>query len=987
VKKKARVLRRRLPSFLSLKHWHGLRKVAVPLVFQVLLKMPPALHKFRFLLWASVVVGLPWSLYAADESPLAASQSDAPAGDIYSGPYMGGAFQSLTFVNDLVGWRDYFVAGYQGASTVVANVESGLAWYGHEAFVRPSNATTGLTTFTNTNSLNELDFHATMVGHVLAGSGYVAGTSPAQYSFVGLGMASQAALISAGVATNFSASNVGGFSTSYDSVITPYKAFFTGVGATRADVINSSWGGSDSAAGSYEALALDGLSAVNPEVAFVCSAGNSDVAPVGWPASGFNNIAVGSLGGNNFLVSSDFSSRGLVDFYNPVTDTLVTNARVAVDISAPGEYMVLAAYLGNSGGIGASTNPAIRALIQQPSPTNLYFLNMDGTSFSSPIVAGGIALLKDVAKTHPFLNLTADTNALDTRVLKSVIMAGSRETFAWDNGQTVVSNGVVRTTQALDAAAGAGAFHLGPSTTTYFFGTTDVAGGSGGTIGASGWDFGTIALGGTNSYIFDGSFASAGELTVSLNWFADRTFDSSTDLGADLSFADLNLEVWETESGVFTSKVAESLTIYNNAEFLRLDLAAGKTYGLRVLMPSFVFNSNDATNSSYGLAWIAQGYGTLYWDPNGTNASVPVSPSGLWDGLAANFNTSSDGTGGTTEAVTTGVDLLVFSAGTNATGSGTITVSGAQMSRGLVLEDGGLTFAGTNNAFIQIQTEGITVKPSVGSAPLFASSLSLYLDGNQSWSNASTSELVISSSVVGVGDLALRAGSSGAVRMAGTVDHSGSIANRGTGTAANVISGLVGTNVTALYQQSDTSPLVLSRSNSFAGPAYVEAGTLELSGPGHALGRAASVGISAGATLLVSSGGQVNDAAVITLSGGTISRGSGVSEVFGNLSVTQSSFLDFGTGTPGTLAFGVYAPSALLTVNNFLPGNSLVFASDLGSVINDASLFSFSGAFDSSWSGGNFTITAIPEPSTLLAPFALAAALVAAQMGRFRRRR
>jgi subtilisin family serine protease len=171
---------------------------------------------------------------------------------------------------------------------------------------------------------------------------------------------------------------------------------------------------------------------------------------VGWPGSGFNNIAVGSLGGNNFLVSSDFSARGLNDFYNPVTGTVVTNARVAVDIAAPGDYMVLAAYLGDSGGIGASTNPAIRALIQQPSPTNQYFLNMDGTSFSAPIVAGGIALLKDVAKTHPFLNLAADTNALDTRVVKSVIMAGARETFAWDNGQNVTSNGVVRTTRRDD---------------------------------------------------------------------------------------------------------------------------------------------------------------------------------------------------------------------------------------------------------------------------------------------------------------------------------------------------------------------------------------------------------------------------------------------------------------------------------------------------------------------------------------------------------
>ncbi len=67
----------------------------------------------------------------------------------------------------------------------------------------------------------------------------------------------------------------------------------------------------------------------------------------------------------------------------------------------------------------------------------------------------------------------------------------------------------------------------------------------------------------------------------------------------------------------------------------------------------------------------------------------------------------------------------------------------------------------------------------------------------------------------------------------------------------------------------------------------------------------------------------------------------------------QSSFLDFGT----------YAPSALLTVNNFLPGNTLVFGSDLTSTINNSSFFSF-------------TITAIPEPSTYVAAIGLLALML-----------
>ena len=133
-----------------------------------------------------------------------------------------------------------------------------------------------------------------------------------------------------------------------------------------------------------------------------------------------------------------------------------------------------------------------------------------------------------------------------------------------------------------------------------------------------------------------------------------------------------------------------------------------------------------------------------------------------------------------------------------------------------------------------------------------------------------------------------------------------------------------------------------------------------------------------GATLLVSQSNQVNNSASVTLSGGTITRGSGVSEVFGNLNLTQASFLDFGAGAAGNLSFGTYAPSALLTVNNFLPGNTLVFGSDLRSSINSTNLFQFSGGFTSAWNGSNstFTITAIPEPSTYLAALGLLALML-----------
>ncbi|MBJ7328193.1 MAG: hypothetical protein JHC52_12710 [Chthoniobacterales bacterium] len=146
-----------------------------------------------------------------------------------------------------------------------------------------------------------------------------------------------------------------------------------------------------------------------------------------------------------------------------------------------------------------------------------------------------------------------------------------------------------------------------------------------------------------------------------------------------------------------------------------------------------------------------------------------------------------------------------------------------------------------------------------------------------------------------------------------------------------------------------------------------------------AAGSASSVTVTNGATLLLSQSDQVNNSATVTLSGGTIARGSGVSEVFGDLNLTVASFLDFGTGTAGNLTFGTYqnntTPSALLTINNFGLGDTLVFGSDLTSTITNASYFSFSSGISSTWDddASTFTITAVPETSTYVAALGLLA--------------
>jgi len=179
--------------------------------------------------------------------------------------------------------------------------------------------------------------------------------------------------------------------------------------------------------------------------------------------------------------------------------------------------------------------------------------------------------------------------------------------------------------------------------------------------------------------------------------------------------------------------------------------------------------------------------------------------------------------------------------------------------------------------------------------------------------------------------------------------------------------------------------LTLAASNSYTGATVVTNGVLNLnSSTGASLGSTASVSVtSASAKLLISQSGQVSDSASVTLSGGTIQRGAGVSEKFGNLTLSTAGTLDYGTGAAGVLEFGSWTPgSTVLTLSNFGVLNQLKFSSDLGAFISTTAGSSFinsnfnisgmsAGGFTTDWNGSTFTITSVPEPSTVLAAIGL----------------
>jgi len=512
-------------------------------------------------------------------------------------------------INTFLGADRFYNAGYTGSRTIVANIEAGWVWNGQESLTQVA------TLFQSDFNTGEFDRHATWVGSTIAGRPTAGG---GEYQ---RGIAYGATLWSGSISTGWAppsppATYSLGFGFSGGSMAQPYIiAMQTGIGGQTADVINSSWSTGGSPGGnSYSAETLDSMAFATGKT-IVVAAGNNGPGPdtVFAPASGLNSIAVAALTSDvtdpPYNSAASFSSRSPNEFFLPtspsgITGTVIDNARAAIDIAAPGVDLTLAEYDGPTGGNGFG-GPSSLA-------NNLYKGGLNGTSFASPVVAGGAALVVDAGKAL----FPADPSAIDGRVVKAVLMNSADKTANWNNGQTL-ANGVLTTTQALDYVTGAGRMNLSRAFDQYTAGTTDLPGVVGGAVQDIGWDFGRVATGAPQDYLLNGTLAAGSMLTATLDWFADG---QTSNYG---SFDNLDLQVWSADpNGAPLAMIAQSATLYNTSEHLSFALPGDGQYLLRVEWENNLYNfAGDRPRDNYGLAW------------NVTAVPEPVSAMGLFAGV------------------------------------------------------------------------------------------------------------------------------------------------------------------------------------------------------------------------------------------------------------------------------------------------------------------------------------------------------------------
>ena len=192
---------------------------------------------------------------------------------------------------------------------------------------------------------------------------------------------------------------------------------------------------------------------------------------------------------------------------------------------------------------------------------------------------------------------------------------------------------------------------------------------------------------------------------------------------------------------------------------------------------------------------------------------------------------------------------------------------------------------------------------------------------------------------------------SGAINGSGAGTLIGSSYDVRSGSASAILGG------TAALTKNTEGTVTLTGANTYTGSTTVNEGTLvAAAAAGGALANTASVTVNADGNLALGASNQINNAAPITLAGGTLSKGDfseGTSTVAGAGTLTlaaDGSTIDFGTGTAGTLAFAIFNPGSYsLTIDNWTgtageigddSTDRLIFAADPSATLAN---FLFSG--------------------------------------------
>jgi hypothetical protein len=283
--------------------------------------------------------------------------------------------------------------------------------------------------------------------------------------------------------------------------------------------------------------------------------------PVLFPAGSPNVIGVGTVEANSI-------DPNIITIVPSKSSFGIIHGRTKPDIIAPGNCLV--------------------AITDEP---NRYAMTENCSSFSTPLVAGTVALLAQAALADP--NLRApDPNC----VFKAILLNSARKLPGWHRGDPNIT---VDHNTPLDAIQGAGLLDAFAAYKQFTAGMQTQ-----GDINAVGWDSSVIDLKTERqkTYIFRGPVSEPAMITATLTW--NRHFEPRYPFAQIENLdSDLRLELWAIQAGPdSTLKLVDySDSAFDNVEHLYTPADPGYSYYILIVKPG-VFNTAD-TAEHYALAW------------------------------------------------------------------------------------------------------------------------------------------------------------------------------------------------------------------------------------------------------------------------------------------------------------------------------------------------------------------------------------------------
>ncbi len=307
--------------------------------------------------------------------------------------------------------------------------------------------------------------------------------------------------------------------------------------------------------------------------------------PVTGPATFYNGLTVGRTG---VPPGNPLGPVGSVVNYNQVfvsSRSGPVNGRCKPDVVAPGTAVTLANNNWQSG--------------------PLWTTGLNGTSISSPLVAGMIAQEISYGSQH---GMNTNPLVIKATIMNSCLKVFDKDSSNWKPRAAIMTNGVLLVTSPLDTNSGAGEVDGLRLYQQYSAGQQPP-----GLVNTIGWDTHNIVGVATQVYTVSNSIAASSEMDATLVWFrhVSRTDDGDGIIDAEDSFAPEILNNLSLTVMINGSPVAESVSTIDNVQHLHL---SGLNSGIVTIAVSQANVPGGRMNEQYGLAW---------------NVSNPVSISGI----------------------------------------------------------------------------------------------------------------------------------------------------------------------------------------------------------------------------------------------------------------------------------------------------------------------------------------------------------------------